>query len=65
MLTLFPTIFKGNHIKYKKYVEIIKSKKISIKSKEKMYFNLDGELIDGGKEINFNLSDHKLYVIHA
>ncbi|MBC8590897.1 diacylglycerol/lipid kinase family protein [Wansuia hejianensis] len=65
LLTLFPTIFKGNHIKYKKYVEIIKSKKISIKSKEKMYFNLDGELIDGGKEINFNLSDHKLYVIHA
>jgi len=32
LLFLFPTIFKGNHIKLKKYVKIYKAKKIMVRT---------------------------------
>lgn len=65
LLTLFPTIFKGSHVKLKKYVEMFTAKEIRILSNENMDFNFDGEIIKGGKEISINLSKEKLSVIYA
>lgn len=64
MLLLFPTIFKGTHYKYKKYVSIYKSKEIKINSEENILFNLDGEIIYGGKTLNFTLYDYKLPIMY-
>ena len=62
-MILFPTIFKGNHIKYEKYVRIYKAKKIKIKSKTKISINVDGEVFPQEKEIEFKLNSQKLQVI--
>lgn len=63
MLFLFPTIFKGNHSKYKKYVSMYKAKNIKIKSKEDIYFNLDGEILEAGKTLDFGIYKKKLPII--
>lgn len=63
ILFLFPLIFKGNHIKLKKYVEIYKAKKVKVVTEEDNMLNLDGELIPLGKEIDFCIDDYKLSVI--
>lgn len=62
-LFLFPSIFKGNHIKYKKYVKIYKCKSIEIKSEEYLYINIDGEISPERKDIKFIMSNLKLNVI--
>jgi len=61
--TIFPEIFKGTHIRHKKYVEIFKSKKVKITSKDHIYMNLDGELFFGGKKIEFSIADEKLEIL--
>lgn len=64
MLFLFPSIFKGKHLKYTKYVEIFKAKSVIVKNKEDRIINLDGELILSNKEdIIFKLDSCKLDVI--
>ncbi len=63
LLGLFPTIFKGKHIGLKRYVEIFKAKKVTIKSQEGITINFDGEIREDQKEINFDLSSQKLPVI--
>ena len=62
--TIFPEIFKGTHLRHRKYVETFKSKKIKITSKDDLYMNLDGELFFGGKEIEFSISDEKLEILN-
>lgn len=62
-MILFPTIFKGNHIKYKKYVRIYKAKEIKIRAKTKISINVDGEMFPKEKDIEFKLSSQKLKVI--
>lgn len=63
LLRLFPTIFKGKHVKLKKYVEIFRAKKVTIKSQEGITINYDGEIRENQKEIVFTLSSQKLPVI--
>ncbi len=62
-LFLFPTIFKGHHINYKKYVKIYKAKNIKVRSKEEIFINIDGDSFPKEKEIQFRLDDKKLKVI--
>lgn len=62
-LYLFPTLFKGNHINYKKYVKIYKGKNIKVGSKEELYLNIDGDSFPKQKEILFKLDNNKLKVI--
>lgn len=64
ILFLFPSIFKGNHIKFEKYVETYKAKNVKVISKEDKIVNLDGELVLLGKEINFSIEKFKLNVIY-
>lgn len=63
LLFLFPTIFKGNHIKYNKYVKIYKSKNIKVKSSENILLNIDGELVPDINDIEFSMEENKLNVI--
>lgn len=63
LLLLFPSIFKGQHLKYTKYVEIHKGKKVVYKNKEKMKINIDGEIVDIPGDIVFEIDDYKLEVI--
>lgn len=64
ILFLFPTIFKGEHVKYKEYVEFFRGKEVTVKTEGKYYLNVDGEIspvID--EEIKFKLADEKLKVL--
>lgn len=64
LLFLFPSIFKGNHLKYTKYIDIFKAKKVIVKDESDVIINLDGELIKNNKnDIVFDLKDYKLEVI--
>lgn len=50
ILTLFPSIFKGKHIKYKKYIDIHKGHNISVKFDIPTAMQIDGETVTGVKE---------------
>ncbi len=63
-LTLFPLIFKGRHLKYKKYIEIYKAKNIKIINQSPTLLNIDGEVLEEGNEISFKLSDKKISIIN-
>ncbi len=61
-LFLFPSIFKGKHIKLKKYVEIFKAKKIKVITEKRIYLNIDGEIYDIERETLFTIGNEKLRV---
>lgn len=63
LLFLFPSIFKGNHIKHTKYVKMYRGKNIKINSIEEFYLNIDGEINSKVTDIVFNVKDTKLNVI--
>lgn len=64
ILFLFPSIFKGQHIQYKKYVEFHKGKNIRVKVEGEIYLNIDGEISPvKDKEIVFYIGSEKLDVI--
>lgn len=63
LLFLFPTIFAGKHIKIKKYVEIYKAKKVIVRTKDKVFLNVDGEIYDIKKETIFQMDNRKLPVL--
>ena len=62
-LSLFPVIFKGNHLKFTKYVETYKAKNIKITSEAPLLLNVDGEVLNEGNEINFKLSNKRIQVL--
>lgn len=47
LLTIFPKIFKGTHIKHKKYIEVIKGHEISVTFDRPTTLQIDGETILG------------------
>lgn len=63
LLLLFPTIFKGNHIKYKKHVKMYKGKTIIVETEDNIYVNIDGEIVSEIKKIEFSMEDKKLNVV--
>lgn len=64
LLFLFPSIFKGKHIKYTKYVKTYKGKNIKITARDGVYLNMDGEINPKVKDIEFKLKNEKLNVIN-
>lgn len=42
-ITAFPKVFKGKHLKYKKYVKVLQGKEIIIKAETNLYMQVDGE----------------------
>ncbi|MBE6911468.1 MAG: diacylglycerol kinase family protein [Ruminococcaceae bacterium] len=45
LLTIFPTIYGGTHIKYKKYVEIFSAKEVTITYDKPCAMQIDGETV--------------------
>lgn len=64
LLLLFPTIFKGKHVKYEKYVDIIKAKSINIKLQDTALYNIDGEILTTNDNLKFEITDKKIPVIY-
>lgn len=64
LLFLFPSIFKGDHLKYTKHVEIYKAKNILIQTKGEFYLNIDGDLIHAKNKVEFKIAPKKLDIIY-
>lgn len=47
LLTLFPTIFKGTHVEYKKYIDVHEGHCISVKFDTPTAMQIDGETVTG------------------
>ena len=64
ILLLFPSIFKGKHIRYKKYVEFHRGTNIKVKIKGEIYLNIDGDISPvSDRDIDFNIGNEKIDVI--
>ncbi|RKD31671.1 diacylglycerol/lipid kinase family protein [Thermohalobacter berrensis] len=63
VVTLFPSVFKGEHLKYKKYVEYFRVKSLEIEVLDKAYLNLDGETYPISEKLLFSIYNKKLNVI--
>ena len=64
LLILFPSIFKGDHVKYEKHVEFHRGKKIKVQFEGRDLLNMDGELYQIENEVvEFSIPDKKLSVI--
>ena len=63
LLFIFPSIFKGEHLKYTKHVKMYKAKSISIQSKDKMCINIDGEVTNTKDNVNFYMFHKSIDVI--
>jgi diacylglycerol kinase family enzyme len=50
MLTIFPSIFKGQHVKHKKYVDILMGKTIKVELDRPCEMQIDGETVSGVKK---------------
>ena len=50
LLTIFPLIFKGNHVKYEKVITISKGKEVTVKFDRPTALQIDGETIVGVTE---------------
>lgn len=50
ILSLFPTIFKGTHIKYKRYIDVHTGHNISVKFDIPTAMQIDGETVTGVNE---------------
>ena len=61
LLFLFPTIFKGNHLKYKE-VKMYRGKEVQLFSTETMNVNADGEIIKN-RPIQFEIINKGIEVI--
>ncbi|MDI9476104.1 MAG: diacylglycerol/lipid kinase family protein [Natronincolaceae bacterium] len=61
LLFLFPTIFKGKHIKYDE-VKIYRGRDIQIFSEGNMHVNADGDIVDS-RPIKFEILHNKMEVI--
>lgn len=49
-LTIFPKIFKGTHVKYTKYVSVIKGKEVVVEFDAPRSMQIDGETIKNVKQ---------------
>jgi len=62
ILTLFPTLIKGTHGAFTKYVSFFKCKTAKVSSEVEIPINIDGEIIMS-KEVNFSVLPKKIKFI--
>ncbi|KAB3532209.1 diacylglycerol/lipid kinase family protein [Alkaliphilus serpentinus] len=65
LFILFPSIFKGNHIRYKE-VEALRGKEMVLYTNEKVKINIDGEIIEAIENkdgIFIGVSDRKIKLL--
>lgn len=63
LLLFFPLIFKGIHTKFKKNVDIYKAREIKVKTNEKTYLNIDGEIFEVDGEAIFTIVNRGIDVV--
>ncbi|KPU26750.1 hypothetical protein TR13x_08760 [Caloranaerobacter sp. TR13] len=63
LLLLFPSIFKGKHGEFKKYVQFYKSKEVKVNMCNPISLNIDGEIFDVDDEIIFTMKRKSIEVI--
>lgn len=63
IILLFPTILFGKHVDLVKYVKIYKVKNLKIKLNKPIWLNLDGELVEKTRDVNFSLERYKVKLI--
>lgn len=63
LLFLFPSVYNGKHGKYKKYVKFISANSLKIYSKEKIFLNVDGDILEKKGLIQFDLYNKNIKVI--
>jgi diacylglycerol kinase family enzyme len=51
LICILPTIYSGKHVKFKKYVSILKGKEIEIKTSLPQYAEFDGDITPGISEL--------------
>lgn len=61
LLFLFPTIFKGKHVKYDE-IKIYRGENIQIFSKEDMHVNADGDIVNS-RPVKFEMVHNKMELI--
>ena len=54
-LMIFPSIFKGEHVKYKKNITILQGKSISVRFSRPASLQIDGETVLGVTEYSVNV----------
>ncbi len=57
LLTILPTIFKGEHIKFKKYIKQYTAKEVTIIYDKPCAMQVDGETVTGVKEYSASVSE--------
>ena len=50
LLTIFPSIFKGKHVKHTKYIEVLKGKHIKVEYDRPVSAQIDGETLQNVRE---------------
>lgn len=63
LLILAPSIIFGLHTKFKKYVKVYTAKKIRVESEDKFDFNLDGEIIEGKRSIEYTCIPNAINIL--
>ena len=56
LLTILPTIFKGEHIKFKKYIKQYTAKEVKIIYDKPCAMQIDGETVTGVREYSASVS---------
>ena len=54
LICILPTIYSGKHVKFKKYVSILKGKEIEIKTSLPQYAEFDGDITPGILELKIS-----------
>lgn len=62
LFTLFPLVFKGEHIKLTDYVSVYKSKNVHLKFDEELILNIDGEVLTVKEGVSFTTDDKKIEI---
>lgn len=63
LLLLFPSVFKGNHLKHKKHVRTYRARSVLIRSEKDLPLNIDGD-VTHVKDVDISLDDEKIELIY-
>lgn len=62
LFTLFPLVFKGEHINITDYVSVYKSKNVNLKFDNELILNIDGEVLTVKDSVSFITHSQKIKV---
>lgn len=60
ILCVLPSAFKGKHVRHERQIHMLRGKDITVRTKEPMYFHVDGEVVCRAKELHLSCLHQKL-----